>query len=110
MESEFVTDRLRLAVPLAALLLAVACYMAAVAFRWLAIGAEPGEGAPGEGVVVVAGLLALVGGAAYCGLGRVGEGSSRVRVAPTRYCGRLRHGALLQLRLVLCARPPALLW
>src|SRR5437764_14786778 len=46
--------------------------MAAVAFRWLAIGAEPGEGAPGEGVVVVAGLLSLVGGAAYCGLAASG--------------------------------------
>ena len=62
------TDRIRFAVPLAALLVAATGYMAAVAFRWLAIGAEPGEGAPGEGVVVVAGLLALVGGAAYCGL------------------------------------------
>jgi hypothetical protein len=45
---------------LVAVLLAAACYEAAVALGILHLGDAPGDGPPGEGVVLVAALAALV--------------------------------------------------
>jgi general stress protein CsbA len=45
---------------LVGVLLAAACYEGAVALGWLHLGKAPGEGPPGQGLVLVAALAALV--------------------------------------------------
>jgi hypothetical protein len=43
-------------------LLAAAAYEAAVALEWISMGSQPGDDAPGQGVVTIAAFLALLTG------------------------------------------------
>jgi hypothetical protein len=54
------------ALTILAVLAAATAYEAAVGLGWLAVGPEPGEAPPGNGLVLGAAVLALVAGAGLC--------------------------------------------
>ena len=59
-------SRVELSIAAVAVLVAAAAYALTIAFGWLSIGSEPGEGAAAEGVFVVGAVLALLVAAGSC--------------------------------------------